>query len=280
MPERAHIPVVPRPAERGIADAPPAEPGPDEPALLERGHVEQGPGSDPVGSAASSDPVAERALEARARRYQALGEPRRLRIAEALRLTDLTPSDLAATTGLGSNLLAFHLKVLEEAGIVHRTVSEGDRRRRYVQLVPEASQLLGPAPTLVARRPVFVCTRNSARSPMAAALWQRLTGTPARSAGADPADRVHRLARIAAQERGLDLSEVRPRGYGEVEVDDVDLIVSVCDRAHEAGAPLDRPRLHWSVADPAAGDLARFRAALDQLSERVHLLAEATSRAA
>jgi ArsR family transcriptional regulator, arsenate/arsenite/antimonite-responsive transcriptional repressor / arsenate reductase (thioredoxin) len=35
-----------------------------------------------------------------------------------------------------SNLLAHHLRVLEEAGLVTRHRSEGDKRRSYLRLVP------------------------------------------------------------------------------------------------------------------------------------------------
>ncbi len=37
-----------------------------------------------------------------------------------------------------SNLLAHHLHVLEQAGIITRRRSEGDRRRTYLQLIPGA----------------------------------------------------------------------------------------------------------------------------------------------
>ena len=40
--------------------------------------------------------------------------------------------------GLGSNLMAHHLGVLEELGIIVRVASEGDRRKRYLQLVSSA----------------------------------------------------------------------------------------------------------------------------------------------
>ena len=49
-------------------------------------------------------------------------------------LGDASPSDLAESLDLGTNLLAHHLKVLEAAGVIRRVRSEGDRRRSYVQL--------------------------------------------------------------------------------------------------------------------------------------------------
>ena len=49
-------------------------------------------------------------------------------------LGDASPGELAAELGLGTNLLAHHLRVLEDAGVIRRVRSEGDRRRSYIQL--------------------------------------------------------------------------------------------------------------------------------------------------
>src|SRR4029453_6425472 len=73
-------------------------------------------------------------LDGRAAVFAALGEPVRLALVDRLVAGDAAPSELAAYVGLGSNLLAHHLRVLEDAGIIHRVRSEGDRRRNYVQL--------------------------------------------------------------------------------------------------------------------------------------------------
>ena len=57
-------------------------------------------------------------LTDRAQRHAALGERHRLQVVDALRLSDRTPSELRDLTGLSSNHLAFHLDVLEEAGLL------------------------------------------------------------------------------------------------------------------------------------------------------------------
>lgn len=79
-----------------------------------------------------------------------------------------------------------------------------------------------------------------------------------------------------ARRHGLDLSAARPRGYDEVSVTP-GLVVSVCDRAREAGLPFDVTTLHWSVPDPAAGGIADFERAWRQISLRVERLAEAVA---
>jgi ArsR family transcriptional regulator, arsenate/arsenite/antimonite-responsive transcriptional repressor / arsenate reductase (thioredoxin) len=216
--------------------------------------------------------VADLSLERRAAVHHALGEPHRLAIVDALRLSDRSPSELAALTGLGSNLLAFHLGVLQEAEVIERVVSEGDARRRYVHLESDVLAALTPRPSLAADDVLFVCTANSARSQLAAALWQRRTGRPARSAGSAPATAVHPLAVATAAAHGLDLAAAVPRGYDALGAVP-DLVVSVCDRAREGGLPFDVPALHWSVPDPVSGDRAAFEAAFDELDARVAVLA-------
>ncbi len=220
---------------------------------------------------------ADHGLAARAAVHHALADVHRLRIVDALQLSDRTPSALAAQLGLASNLLAFHLDVLEAAGLIDRARSEGDARRRYVRLRPEALTTITAVPDdgqgrLRADDVLFVCTANSARSQLAAALWERSTGLPARSAGADPAATVHPLARDVAGAHGLDLTDRRPRGYDAVTVAP-DLVVSVCDRANEAGLPFDVPRLHWSIPDPVGHGRGAIEAAYEELSIRVAWLA-------
>lgn len=217
------------------------------------------------------------ALQRRAGVHHALGDVHRLRIVDALRLSDRTPSELRESTGLSSNLLAFHLDVLEDAGVVARHGSQGDRRRRYVCLRDDVLATVEPETTMALDGPVlFVCSGNSARSQLAAALWTARTGGDALSAGADPAPAVHRYAVEVARRHGLDLGGARPRGYADVRVRP-DLVVSVCDRAREAGLPFDAPVLHWSVPNPANGGLDDFEAAYGQLSRRVDRLAGAVA---
>jgi protein-tyrosine-phosphatase/DNA-binding transcriptional ArsR family regulator len=215
-------------------------------------------------------------LAARARMHAALGDPHRLAIVDALALGDRTPRELATLVDAPSNLLAHHLAVLAEAGLVERRVSSGDRRRRYVVLRPEALDGLLPGEaSLPSGIVLFVCTHNSARSQVAAALWRARTGRPAESAGADPARRVHPLAVRAARRLGLELADAAPRGYEAVE-DHPALVVSVCDRAREGSIPFEAPMLHWSVADPVAdGRAAAFSSAFAEISRRVERLAAA-----
>ena len=199
--------------------------------------------------------------------HAALSDPARLHITDTLVTGDASPSELAAMLGMPSNLIAHHLHVLEQAGIITRRRSEGDRRRTYLQLVPGALDLLAPPSARAALRVLFVCTANSARSHLAAALWRRASTVPAVSAGTHPADAIDPGAIAAATRHHLPLPRLRPRHISDVRQAG-DLMVTVCDLAHEELA--EATAVHWSIPDPVpAGDPASFDAALAELADRV-----------
>jgi len=206
-------------------------------------------------------------LARRAAVHAALADPARLVITDTLLAGDAAPSELAVMLAMPSNLLAHHLHVLEQAGVITRRRSEGDRRRNYLQLIPGALDGLTAPPARAARRVLFVCTANSARSHLAAALWRRASGVPAVSAGTHPAAAIDPGAIAAAGRHRLPLPRLRPRHMSEVRRED-DLVVTVCDLAHEELG--DAAAVHWSIPDPVpAGDPGSFDAALAQLADRV-----------
>lgn len=210
-------------------------------------------------------------LELRAARHAALGDPVRLAIVDELALSDRAPVELRRLVGLESNLLAHHLDVLESVGMINRSQSSGDGRRRYVHLQRGSLRGMRPGRGVAPTRALFVCTRNSARSQLAAALWRSIAGAPAESAGTHPADRVDPGALAAANRAGLDLAGSTPRTLEQVGKIP-SLVVTVCDQAHEELAP-DDTWLHWSIPDPvAAGGRRAFDAALAELRERIGVL--------
>jgi protein-tyrosine-phosphatase len=214
-------------------------------------------------------------LRARATIYAALGDPARLAIVDALTLSDASPGEIARILGLATNLVAHHVKVLQDAGLLLRTRSEGDRRRTYLRLEHAALASLTPPAVADVARVVFVCTHNSARSQLAAALWQQRTNTPAASAGTHPAPRVHPKAVRVARRHGLTINPTGTAHVRDVVTAD-DLVIAVCDNAHEDLTDTSRPRLHWSVPDPAPVDTdAAFEAAYTDIAGRIDRLAPA-----
>jgi protein-tyrosine-phosphatase len=210
-------------------------------------------------------------LARRAAMHAALADAARLLITDRLAEGDASPSELGTLLAMPSNLLAHHLRVLEDARIISRRRSEGDHRRSYLRLVPGALGSLTAPPRRTASRVLFVCTANSARSHLAAALWRQASPVPATSAGTHPAGAIHPAAIDAAQRHALPLPRRRPQHLSGTLQND-DLIITVCDRAHEEIGHL--AALHWSVPDPVpAGDPGSFDAALDDLTGRVGQLA-------
>jgi protein-tyrosine-phosphatase/DNA-binding transcriptional ArsR family regulator len=204
--------------------------------------------------------------------HAALADPGRLVIVDQLLLADASPSELQAAVSMSSSLIAHHLGVLEGAGIVRRVRSEGDRRRTYLQLIPESLEVLVPSAARRAERVVFVCTQNSARSQLAVAVWSRRSPVAATSAGTHPADQVHPQAVAAAARRKLPMRPHTPQHLGDI-VTPSDLIIAVCDNAHEE-LPADTRRLHWSIPDPVrTGRADAFERALDELIVRIDHLA-------
>jgi protein-tyrosine-phosphatase len=209
----------------------------------------------------------------RARVHAALGDVARLRIVDLLVESDRSVQELASATEMPGNLLAHHLNVLQQAGLIERHRSEGDRRRHYVTL--HRSSLDGLAvDTTTPGSVAFICSHNSARSQYAAAYWRSKTGRPAQSAGLEPARVVHPTAIRVARERGIDLSKATPAGYASL-IGRPEWLVTVCDRARENALPEAHAHSHWSIPDPAAeGNVTAFRSAFDQIEMRVDALVQ------
>ena len=215
-------------------------------------------------------------LEWRAAGHAALSDVGRLRVIDSLEVGDVSPRDLAAALGMSSNLLAHHLKVLETAGLVRRLPSESDGRRTYVRLIPEALAALSrfPTPPLPTQRVVFVCSGNSARSQLAAAVWANRTGRPVSSAGTRPAARIHPGTVRVARRHGLPLLADRPASTAEVLAGD-DVIITVCDSADRE---VTTRHTHWSVPDPVpVGTPAAFEQTLADLADRIDGWVQATT---
>ena len=206
-------------------------------------------------------------LSSRAAKHAALGDPTRLRIADLLAQGDASPGEVAHRLGLSSNLLAHHLRTLETAGLITRKPSDADRRRSYLQLVHDALPVgLGREPRRVDRI-VFVCTANSARSQIALALWNTLSAIPVESAGTQPASAIDPRALATIKRHGLTLAGRQPQLFDTV-ANEGDLIVTVCDLAHESMA--GQSDLHWSIPDPVlVGTRRAFEQAYAELGTRV-----------
>jgi arsenate reductase (thioredoxin) len=129
------------------------------------------------------------------------------------------------------------------------------------------------------RRVLILCTGNSCRSQMAQGLVNHLLGAEwqACSAGTEPAAGVHPLAVRVMGEVGIDIAAQRPTHVSARLREHWDLVVTVCDAAHEAcpAFPGRCARIHLSFTDPAAARgteeerLAAFRVVRDAIRDRL-----------
>jgi arsenate reductase len=104
-------------------------------------------------------------------------------------------------------------------------------------------------------RVLVLCTGNSARSQMAEALFNALSGgrVAAESAGSQPAARVNPLAIEALARHGIAWAGHPPRSVDGLEREPWDAVITVCDRAREACPvfPGHPAMAHWGMDDPA-----------------------------
>jgi protein-tyrosine-phosphatase len=133
-------------------------------------------------------------------------------------------------------------------------------------------------------RVLFLCTGNSARSQIAEALAEQLSGgaVSAASAGSHPKP-LHPNAVRVMRERGIDLAGRRSKHLSEFTGRRFDYVISLCDRVREicpefAGTP---QAIHWSVRDPAREPgtddetLPAFERTAAELETRIGFLLEA-----
>jgi len=220
-------------------------------------------------------------------------------------LTELAAGDhrvreLAAAVDEPQNLVSYHLRLLRSAGLIDARRSTFDGRDTYYHLnlascagaFAEAAAALHPALAPMpatepagrsgARSVLFLCTGNSARSPMAAALLQKKGRGRIRaaSAGSHPKPHVHPNAvRIMRDMYGIDLRGSRPRPLAAVARQRFDYVITLCDKvreyAHDHGVAT---AMHWSLPDPsAAADSDRasypeFRRVASELDSRIDFL--------
>lgn len=187
-------------------------------------------------------------LEQRAAQHAALGDVARLAIVDLLAASDASPGEVRAALGLSGPLLAHHLRVLEQAVIVTRRRSDGDGRRSYLHLEPSGVPHGSAAVRGTVSRVLFVCTGNSSRSPLAAGVWSQVSDVRSLSGGTRPAAAIAPGAVTVGERHGLDLGDHVPRAFRDL-VADGDLVVTVCDRAHESID--DGDSLHWSLPNPS-----------------------------
>lgn len=126
---------------------------------------------------------------------------------------------------------------------------------------------------------LFLCMANSARSQMAEGLARFLWKGRAEieSAGAN-ASHVNSYAIKVLQEIGIDISGQFSKSIQDIDLNSVDLIITLCDRDICPTAPARIRKLHWPIEDPTLYGLyeeqrlASFRKTRDNIRARLEKL--------
>ncbi|GIE80557.1 ArsR family transcriptional regulator [Actinoplanes philippinensis] len=215
----------------------------------------------------------------------AAGHPVRWRLLSELARTDLAVHELTARLGHPQNLISYHLGKLRRAELVTARRSSADGRDTYYTLhlarcsalltgagaaLHPALRLRSPSPARPGRaRVLFLCTGNSARSPMAEAILRHRAGgsVQVHSAGVTPKPLQGYAVRALAA-RGIPPPETGPTHVSRLTGERFDHVITLCDRVKEVCPAFDAPRqAHWSIPEPvAAPDFDRLA---DQLTERI-----------
>jgi ArsR family transcriptional regulator, arsenate/arsenite/antimonite-responsive transcriptional repressor / arsenate reductase (thioredoxin) len=232
------------------------------------------------------------------------GHPLRWRLLSELARSDRRVGELCALAGRRQSLVSYHLRQLRDGGLVSMRRSAADGRDTYYvlnlarcgELLSSAGVSLHPAlastprpragrePGSTPARVLFLCTGNSARSPIAEALAEQLSGgaVSAASAGSHPKP-LHPNAVRVMSERGVDLAGRRSKHLSEFAAQRFDYVISLCDRVREvcpefAGGP---ELIHWSIPDPGREPgsdeqtLPAFERTATELCTRIGFLIEA-----
>jgi protein-tyrosine-phosphatase/DNA-binding transcriptional ArsR family regulator len=225
------------------------------------------------------------------------GHPVRWQLISELARSDRQVRELVTLVGQRQSLTSYHLGQLRGGGLVTARRSSADGRDTYYSLelavcrarLAEVGTALhpglgGPIPSAgtwpvdrsggPAVRVLFLCTGNSARSQMAAAILEQMGGDHVKvaSAGSHP-KALHPDAVRVMRERGIDVSGRQPRHVDELAAEPFDQVISLCDRVREVcpdfpGFPIVA---HWSIPDPSteADPYQALRRTADELTTRI-----------
>lgn len=242
--------------------------------------------------------------------FAALGQPTRL---ELLRLllgqgpNGLAAGEVAQRLGVAPSTLSFHLRALEQAGLIHPTrqgrtllyaariaplralfahLAEaccdgepdrcGDLARLFDNTMRKASDMPDPAFNVL-----FLCTRNSARSVMAEAILNKLGAGRFRafSAGSDPSEEGP-VPEVLSQLKALghDVSALSSKSWSlfmEPGAPRMDFVITLCDILNGQACPdfgATTVTAAWPLPDPAkfTGSAAERATLLNELYAGLH----------
>jgi len=103
---------------------------------------------------------------------------------------------------------------------------------------------------------LFICTHNRCRSILSEAITNHLSQgkITAYSAGSQPTGQVHPLSIKYLQAKGISTKGLKSQSWDEFEVNEPDVVVTVCDSAANEQCPVwfgNCIKVHWGLPDPS-----------------------------
>ena len=122
---------------------------------------------------------------------------------------------------------------------------------------------------------LFVCVENAGRSQMAEA-FARYYGQgkiEASSAGTMPAGEVNPTVVQVMHEKGIDISQNKPKLVTGKMVQEADMIIVMgCSAQGFCPAPLLNKVIDWGIEDPKGKPLEKVREIRDEIEKKVRIL--------
>ncbi len=122
------------------------------------------------------------------------------------------------------------------------------------------------------KRVLFVCVENAGRSQMAEAFANyygkgKLTAI---SGGVKLADRVNPVVVEAMKEKGIDISQAKPKLLTTKMTDETDLIITMgCGATDICPGPFFKQTIDWELEDPKGKPIEKVREIRDEIKQRV-----------
>lgn len=122
---------------------------------------------------------------------------------------------------------------------------------------------------------LFVCVENAGRSQMAEAFAKKYGEGKilASSAGVKPPDKVNPVVVEAMREKGIDISQNRPKLLTEQMTHEADVVITMgCGVEEVCPAVFVENVVDWELEDPKGQPLERVREIRDEVERRVKAL--------
>jgi protein-tyrosine-phosphatase len=123
------------------------------------------------------------------------------------------------------------------------------------------------------KKVLFVCVENAGRSQMAEA-FARQYGADAISAGTIPSEKVNPVVVEAMKERGINLSDYKPKMLSDKMIEDADYVVTMgCRAVDVCPKPLvvkmEKKLVDWHIEDPKDKPIEEVRKIRSEIESNV-----------